>query len=118
MTVSQNTPLDVEHGILDALGIVESGPDHPDYDQAWEYLALCKNPSIRQAMRTAMEQTFGPYPPPTGYTDDCEPHWSLSVMSKYLNIPEEELTEQSMDIQDRWGERAGIVRTEDLNKVH
>ncbi len=109
---------DGEEVLHDALSIVEAGPEHPEYDQAWEYLALCKNPSVRKAMRTAMEQTFGPYPSPTGYTNEGEPHWSLAVMSKYLGIPEEELTAQSMEIQDRWGEAAGIVRTEDLNKVH
>ena len=118
MTVSHINPLDAENIIQDALGIVEVGPDHPEYDQAWEYLALCENPSIRKAMRDAMEKTFGPYPDPTGYTDDGEPHWSLSVMSEYLNIPEDELTEQSIEIQERWGEKAGVVRTEDLNKVH
>ncbi|MBF0382013.1 MAG: hypothetical protein HQL69_13400 [Magnetococcales bacterium] len=118
MTIEQIENYDVDDGLQDALGIVEAGPDHPEYDQAWEYLALCKNPSIRKAMRSAMEQTFGPYPAPTGYTDDGEPHWSLAVMSKYLDIPEDELTSQSLEIQERWGEKAGIVRTEDLNKVH
>ncbi|MBF0447376.1 MAG: hypothetical protein HQL67_04160 [Magnetococcales bacterium] len=118
MNISMINNLDAENTIQDALGIVEAGPEHPDYDQAWEYLALCENPSIRDAMRTAMEQTYGPYPLPTGYTDSGEPHWSLSVMSEYLNIPEEELTAQSLEIQERWGEKAGVVRTEDLNKVH
>ena len=118
MTINQIVVDDTQDGLHDALGIVEAGPEHPKYDQAWEYLALCKNPSIRQAMRTAMEQAFGPYPAPTGYTDDGEPHWSLAVMSKYLDIPEDQLTSQSLEIQERWGEEAGIVRTEDLNKVH
>ncbi|MBF0455219.1 MAG: hypothetical protein HQL72_10445 [Magnetococcales bacterium] len=118
MTAIQIQPQETENTIQDALGIVEAGPEHPEYDLAWEYLALCENPSIRHAMRTAMEQTFGPYPPPTGYTDDGEPHWSLAIMSSYLNIPEEELTTQSLEIQERWGEKAGIVRTEELNKVH
>mgnify|MGYP003573376688 CR=1 FL=1 len=118
MIASHTTPLDAENTIQNALSIVEVGPDHPEYDEAWEYLALCENPSIRKAMRTAMEQTFGPYPPPTGYTDNGEPHWSLSVMSKYLDIPEDELTSQSIEIQERWGDKAGIVRTEELHKVH
>ncbi|MBF0357921.1 MAG: hypothetical protein HQL70_04885 [Magnetococcales bacterium] len=118
MTINQTEISDTDDVLQDALCIVEAGPEHPEYDMAWEYLALCQNPSIRKAMRVAMEQTFGPYPAPTGYTDEGEPHWSLAVMSKYLDIPEDELTAQSMEIQERWGEEAGIVRTEDLNKVH
>ena len=118
MTTTQNDPNSPDSILHDALCIVDSGPEHPEYEQAWEYLAICETPSIRKAMRTAMEQTFGPYPAPTGYTDAGEPHWSLSVMSKYLDISEEELTSQSHEIQERWGEKAGIVRTEDLNKVH
>jgi hypothetical protein len=118
VTIREVQASQTKETIQDALGIVESGPKHPEYEQAWEYLAICENPSIKKAMRSAMEQTFGPYPPPTGYTDGGEPHWSLAVMSKYLNIPEEELTTQSLEIQERWGERGGIVRTEDLNVVH
>ena len=118
MTTKQIETNDGENILHDALCIVEAGPEHPEYDQAWEYLAICKNPSVRKAMRTAMEQTFGPYPDPTGYTNEGEPHWSLSVMSKYLDIPEEELTDQSLEIQERWGTAAGIVKTEDLHKVH
>lgn len=109
---------EADHTLQVALGIVEAGPDHPEYEEAWEFLALCKHPAIQQAMRAAMEEAFGPYPPPTGYTDEGEPHWSLAVMSEYLKISEEELTDQSLEIQQRWGARAGVLRTDQLNKVH
>jgi hypothetical protein len=104
--------------INQALEVLETGPGHPGYDDAWELLALCNDPDVQRAMRQAMEETFGPYPQPTGYLDSGEPHWCLSVMAKYLGIPEEELEQTVEEIQEKWGDVAGVVDTSELHKLH
>ncbi|MBF0096324.1 MAG: hypothetical protein HQM04_12780 [Magnetococcales bacterium] len=101
-----------------ALQIVEDGPQHPDFDAAWETLALSKHSDIRLAMRMAMEETFGPYPTPTGYSDEGEPFWSIEVMSRYLGIPVEQIHATALEMQEKLGADAGVTETSKLHRVH
>lgn len=112
MTPSMTLQLD------DALHIVGDGPTHPDFAAAWECLAISNHHEIRKAMRLALEETFGPYPPPTGYSDSGEPYWETSIMSKYLGIPVDQINKTAMDLQDKWGPEVGVMRTEQLHRVH
>lgn len=101
-----------------ALHIVSDGPEHPDFDAAWEYLALSNHSEIRQAMRLALEETFGPYPPPTGYSTEGEPYWETAIMSKYLDIPIDQVDATAMELKEKWGSAVGVVETEKLHRVH
>lgn len=107
-----------ESELNSALSIVETGPSHPEFDGAWEYLAVSSDPAIRQAMRQAMEETFGPYPTPTGYSDDGDAHWDISILSKYLGIPVDKIEETALELQEKWGTNSGIMESEHLNLVH
>ncbi|MBF0128056.1 MAG: hypothetical protein HQM02_12715 [Magnetococcales bacterium] len=111
-------PAQTDSWIDQALSIVEVGPGHPAFDDAWEYLAMSKEPSVRMAMRMAMEETFGPHPPPTGYDDTGEPFWRTSIIAAYLNMPEESIIDTAMEMQEKWGEMAGVASTRDLHPVH
>ncbi len=102
----------------DALQIVGDGPTHPDFDSAWECLALSKQTEIRLAMRLALEETFGPYPLPTGYDDAGEPYWETAVMSAYLGIPVAQIDATARELQERWGPEIGVTETEKLHRVH
>ncbi|MBF0184478.1 MAG: hypothetical protein HQM06_08820 [Magnetococcales bacterium] len=104
--------------LQEALQIVEDGPQHPDYDAAWETLALSKQSDIRQAMRLALEETFGPYPTPTGYSDEGEPFWSIEIMSRYLGIPVEQMHATALEMQEKWGPDVGVMETSKLHRVH
>ena len=104
--------------INNALRIVETGPDHPGFKDAWECLALCQNPSIRHAMRLAMEETFGPYPPPDRYTDDGEPHWNVTVMAQYLGIQVEKILESIDVLHTKWGDKIGVGESSQLHRIH
>lgn len=101
-----------------ALTILEVGPQHPAFDDAWEYLAMSKEPMVRTAMRTAMEEIFGPHPPPTGYSDDGEPFWRTSIIADYLNMPEESIIDTAMEMKEKWGDMAGVASTRELHPVH
>ena len=108
----------VTQQLHEALKIVEDGPSHPDFDSAWECLAVTDHVAIRTAMRLAMEETFGPYPPPTGYSDAGEPFWATAIMSKYLGIPVEQIEATALELQDKWGSQVGIMETDKLHRVH
>ena len=110
--------LDMTQRINDALRIVEDGPTHPEFDAAWEYLAISNHSEIRMAMRHAMEETFGPYPTPTGYSDSGEPYWDAGVMSEYLGIPVEQIEETASELQEKWGAEAGVLDVEKLHRIH
>lgn len=112
--MTPDTTYDLNH----ALKVVENGPAHPEFDTAWEYLAMSNHATIREAMRLAMEETFGPYPLPTGYNHAGEPYWDVGVMSQYLGIPQDQLEDTVSDIQEKWGPQAGILETSALNRVH
>ncbi|MBF0417134.1 MAG: hypothetical protein HQL86_02670 [Magnetococcales bacterium] len=112
------SPTNMESWINQALAIVEAGPEHPAFDDAWEYLAMSKEPQVRQAMRQAMEEIFGPHPPPTGYDDLGEPYWRTTVIAEYLNIPEDEIIETAYEMKEKWGYSAGVAQTRDLHAVH
>ncbi|MEO5364389.1 MAG: hypothetical protein H7838_12290 [Magnetococcus sp. DMHC-8] len=114
MISSLTQPLELN----DALQIVEDGPAHPDFESAWECLALSKHGAVRLAMRLALEATFGPYPPPTGYSDDGEPYWETAIMSKYLGIPVEQIDATALELQEKWGPAVGVLETEKLHRVH
>ncbi|MBF0461181.1 MAG: hypothetical protein HQL87_07280 [Magnetococcales bacterium] len=101
-----------------ALQIVGDGPEHPDFDTAWECLALSKHAAIRAAMRQALEETFGPYPPPTGYSDAGEPFWETTVMARYLGIPVDQINETALEMQEKWGADVGVLETEKLHRIH
>lgn len=101
-----------------ALHVVSDGPEHPDFESAWACLALSNHSEIRQAMRLALEETFGPYPPPTGYSTEGEPFWETAVMSKYLNIPIDQVDATAMELREKWGPSVGVVETEELHRVH
>ncbi|MEO5339071.1 MAG: hypothetical protein H7837_00940 [Magnetococcus sp. MYC-9] len=102
----------------EALQIVGDGPSHPDFDAAWECLALSNHAEIRQAMRLALEATFGPYPTPTGYSDDGEPYWETTVMARYLGIPVEQINATAMELQEKWGAEIGVLDSDQLHRVH
>ncbi|MBF0295046.1 MAG: hypothetical protein HQL96_07630 [Magnetococcales bacterium] len=104
--------------INQALSIVEAGPRHPAFDDAWEYLAMSKEPAVRLAMRTAMEEIFGPHPQPTGYAEDGDPYWRTSLIAAYLDMPEEEIIATALEMQEKWGEMAGVADTADLHPIH
>lgn len=104
--------------INEALQIVENGPTHPEYDTAWEYLAISNHCEIRRAMRLAMEETFGPYPSPTGYSDAGEPYWEVEIMSKYLGIPVDQIEDTVMELQEKWGADAGVLDSRKLHRIH
>ncbi|MEO5331216.1 MAG: hypothetical protein H7839_04270 [Magnetococcus sp. YQC-5] len=112
------SPLQTDPRIDQALSIVEIGPQHPGFDDAWEYLAMSKEPVVRHAMRMAMEELFGPHPTPTGYDDAGEPYWRTSIIAKYLNIPEDQIIDCAMEMKDKWGYDAGVASTRDLHPVH
>lgn len=112
--MTPDTAQQIDH----ALRIIEDGPAHPEFGHAWEYLAISDHSQIRAAMRLAMEETFGPYPPPTGYSDAGEPFWRASIMSKYLGIPVEELEETIEELQEKWGADVGVMETSKLHRVH
>lgn len=101
-----------------ALSIVETGPQHPAFDDAWEYLAMSKDANVRQAMRMAMEEIFGPHPPPTGYDDEGEPYWRTGIIANYLDIPEEQILDCAMEMKEKWGYAAGVASTSDLHLIH
>lgn len=101
-----------------AISIVEAGPQHPAFDDAWEYLALSREPSVRLAMRLAVEEIFGPHPPPTGYDDSGEPFWRTGIIAEYLNMPEEQIIDTAMEMKDKWGDSSGVAATSDLHRVH
>ena len=109
---------DTTQQLNDALHIVGDGPSHPDFGAAWEYLAISNHSEIRKAMRLALEETFGPYPPPTGYSDAGEPYWETSIMSKYLGIPVEQIEKTALELQEKWGPEVGVMETEQLHRVH
>lgn len=106
------------HQINQALHIVEEGPEHPEFDAAWECLALSKHAEIREVMRLAMEETFGPYPVAAGYSDAGEPYWETAVMSEYLGIPLEDLEDTVMGLQEKWGADVGVRDSRELHRVH
>lgn len=108
----------VTHEINHALQIVEDGPAHPEFNTAWEYLAISNHVKIRAVMRIAMEETFGPYPPPTGCSDAGEPYWETSIMSQYLGIPIAHLEETVIELQEKWGPDAGVLDSSSLHRVH
>ena len=108
----------VTEQLNNALQIVGDGPAHPDFDTAWECLALSRHTEVRAAMRQALEETFGPYPPPTGYSDEGEPYWETTIMSQYLGIPLEQINETALDLQDKWGADVGVMETEKLHRIH
>ena len=110
-------PVDAQQ-INHALCIIDEGPEHPEFDSAWEYLAVSNHPKVRSAMRLAMEETFGPYPLPTGYNDAGEPYWETSVMSRYLGIPVEDLEETATELQEKWGPYVGVLDSRELHRVH
>ncbi|MBF0427823.1 MAG: hypothetical protein HQL94_02775 [Magnetococcales bacterium] len=110
--------MQTESWIDQALSIVEVGPEHPAFDDAWEYLAMSKEPAVREAMRMALEEIFGPHPLPTEYNDDGEPYWRTSIIAAYLNIPEEEIIETALEMQEKWGYSAGVASSHDLHSVH
>ncbi|MBF0584140.1 MAG: hypothetical protein HQL80_07895 [Magnetococcales bacterium] len=104
--------------LSDALQIVGDGPTHPEFDAAWACLALSDHQEIRAAMRLALEETFGPYPPPTGYSDSGEPYWETAIMAKYLDIPLDQIDTTVLELREKWGEAVGVVETEKLHRVH
>ncbi len=112
------SPVQTESWLNQALSIVEVGPNHPAYDDAWEYLAMSSDPSVRQAMRMAMEEVFGPHPPPTGYNDQGEPFWRTGIIAEFLNVPEDEIIDCAMEMKDKWGYAAGVADTSELHQVH
>ncbi|MBF0161836.1 MAG: hypothetical protein HQL88_06075 [Magnetococcales bacterium] len=109
---------DTGHPLNAALQIVGDGPEHPEFDSAWAALALSDHAEIRRAMRLAMEETFGPYPPPTGYSDEGEPYWETAVMSRYLGIPVEQLDATALELREQWGPLVGVMESEQLHRVH
>ncbi|MBF8271437.1 MAG: hypothetical protein HW380_542 [Magnetococcales bacterium] len=109
-----NQPAEIET----ALTILEKGPRHPAFDDAWEYLAMSPNPQIRHAMRLAVEETFGPYPQPLGYSENQEPFWDLEEMSRYLGVRSEELLETAQEIEEKWGEKSAMRDSAELHLLH
>ena len=101
-----------------ALNIVGKGPQHPSFDDAWEFLAMCPDPRIRHAMRLAVEETFGPYPQPLGYSEHQEPFWDLEEMSRYLGVSREELLESAQEIEEKWGEKTVMRDSTELHLLH
>ncbi len=110
--------LDVTQQINDALQIVEDGPTNPAFDAAWEYLAITNHSEVRAVMRLAMEETFGPYPPPSGCNDTGEPYWEIGVMSEYLGIPMDQIEQTATELQEKWGTCAGVMDVEKLHRIH
>ncbi|MBF0368244.1 MAG: hypothetical protein HQL52_02205 [Magnetococcales bacterium] len=104
--------------IEEVLRVIEDGPDHPGYDDAWEFLAKSRNPVVRKAMRMALEEIYGSPPPPTGYDDEGEPYWRTAVMAEHLGVDEEELTDNAMELREKWGDASGVMETKKLNRVH
>lgn len=101
-----------------ALNILGEGPQHPAFDDAWESLAMCPDPQIQHAMRMAVEETFGPYPQPIGYTDAQEPFWDVDEMSRYLGIDKEELLDTAREIEDKWGAKTAMRDSSELHLLH
>ncbi|MBF0414267.1 MAG: hypothetical protein HQL78_06240 [Magnetococcales bacterium] len=101
-----------------ALDILGKGPHHPSFDDAWEYLAMCPDPTIQLAMRQAVEEAFGPYPKPIGYSDDQEPFWDVDEIARYLGIAAEELIETARDVEEKWTGRTVMKDSSELHLLH
>lgn len=101
-----------------ALHILGKGPAHPAFDNAWEYLAMSKDPHIQHAMRLAVEETFGPYPLPLGYAENQEPFWDIDDMSRYLGVSKDELLENAQEIEEKWGSKTAMRDSSELHLLH
>ncbi|MBF0620818.1 MAG: hypothetical protein HQL54_02710 [Magnetococcales bacterium] len=105
------------YSIHNAMSVMEAGPEHPDYDTAWEVLARSQNPLIQEAFRLAIEEVFGPLPTPTGYNDDGQPFWLTTVIASHLGMSVDEVDEVAEEAVDRWGDQAGVMDSAELNRI-
>ncbi|MBF0187782.1 MAG: hypothetical protein HQL50_07640 [Magnetococcales bacterium] len=100
-----------------ALDVLEAGPYSPGYNEAWGRVAQSKDPIIQSALRETLEETYGPLPAPTGYSDDGEPYWDTDIMARYLRIDESYVEELAEETLDRWGDDAGVKHVSSLHKI-
>ncbi|MBF0158917.1 MAG: hypothetical protein HQL58_05285 [Magnetococcales bacterium] len=111
-----NTMMEIK--VADALAIMESGPDDPEYQEAWNYLLHSRDPMVQQLLRQTLETVYGPMPRPTGYSTLGEPYWTVEVIASYLGVDNRDIRQFAEHIHDEWEDSPCVMDTSRLHTVH